>query len=73
MPLIEVTIMEGRTPQQKREMIVGITDVVERSMDVPRQAIRIAIREIPGHHWAIGGVQVVVEDDPSDPGTPPTE
>lgn len=55
MPLIEVTIMEGRTTEQKRKMVADVTSAVENALAVDRQAIRVAIREIPAEHWAIAG------------------
>jgi 4-oxalocrotonate tautomerase len=58
MPLIEVTIIEGRTPDQKRALITGITDAVETAIAAPRDAIRVAIRELPAENWAIGGVSI---------------
>lgn len=63
MPLIEITMIEGRSAEQKKEMMAGITDVVERTAGVSRQAIRIAIREIPPQHWAIGGIPLEPAED----------
>lgn len=56
MPLVEITMIEGRTPEQKRALLAEVTDAVERAIAAPREAIRVAIRELPPEHWAIGGV-----------------
>jgi 4-oxalocrotonate tautomerase len=58
MPLVEITIIEGRTSAQKSALITQVTDAVENAISVPRQAIRVAIRELPAEHWAIGGVSI---------------
>ncbi|MCB1337543.1 MAG: 2-hydroxymuconate tautomerase family protein [Maritimibacter sp.] len=58
MPLVEITIMEGRTREQKRAMMAEVTDAIVRTLDAPRDIIRICIREIPAEHWAIAGVSV---------------
>lgn len=58
MPLVEITIIQGRTPEQKRALLTEVTDAVERSIAAPREAIRVAIRELPSEHWAIGGVSI---------------
>ncbi|GKY90095.1 2-hydroxymuconate tautomerase [Sinisalibacter aestuarii] len=58
MPLVEITIVEGRSLEQKRMLMAGVADAVERALAAPREAIRIAIREIPVEHWAIGGVSL---------------
>ncbi|GAB4362590.1 MAG: hypothetical protein Kow0026_26450 [Oricola sp.] len=55
MPLIEVTIVEGRTRRQKRDLIARLTDAAADTLDVPVQAIRVCIREIPPEHWGIAG------------------
>ena len=58
MPLVEITIIEGRTSAQKSALITQVTDAVETAISSPRQAIRVAIRELPAEHWAIGGVSI---------------
>lgn len=55
MPLIEVTIVEGRTREQKAELISRLTDVAEEVVNVPRDAVRVCIREIPLEHWGVAG------------------
>lgn len=56
MPLVEITIIEGRSPEKKRAMIKEVTEAVHRSIDAPMEAIRVVIREVPAAHWAVGGV-----------------
>ena len=46
MPLVEITIIEGRTSAQKSALITQVTDAVENAISAPRQAIRVAIREL---------------------------
>lgn len=55
MPLFEVTIVEGRTAEQKKALIARLTEVAVETMDVPRDAVRVCIREIPLEHWGVGG------------------
>lgn len=55
MPFVEITMIEGRTPEKKRELLKRVTDAVEESIGAPRQSIRVVIREVPGEHWAVGG------------------
>ncbi len=58
MPLVEATLVEGRTPEQIRALIEALTVAVETSLDAPRSAIRVIIREVPPTHWAAGGVTI---------------
>lgn len=55
MPLIEVTIVEGRSPEQKAAMMRRMTDAAVETLNVPRDAVRVCIREIPLAHWGVGG------------------
>ena len=55
MPLIEVTIVEGRSDAQKAQLIARLTEVAVETVDVPLAAVRVCIREIPLAHWGIGG------------------
>ena len=56
MPLIEVTLIEGRSKEKKVALMKRLTDVVEETVGAPRDSIRVVIREVPAEHWAVGGV-----------------
>jgi 4-oxalocrotonate tautomerase len=56
MPLIQVSLIEGRAPQVKRALIAELTDAVVRTLDAPREAVRVILTEVPPEHWAVGGV-----------------
>lgn len=55
MPLVEVTLVEGRTPEQIQVLIEALTAAVETSIHAPRESIRVVVREVPATHWAVGG------------------
>ena len=54
MPVVIVEMWEGRTIEQKRQLVEGITSVMV-NMEIPREAIRIILKDNPKHNWAIGG------------------
>lgn len=58
MPLIEVTLVAGRSPDQLRQLITSITEAVVSSVDAPREAVRVVLREVPASHWAAGDVTI---------------
>jgi len=58
MPLVEVTLVEGRPPNQLRALISGITEAVEQAIGAPRSGIRVILREVPATHWASGDVTI---------------
>lgn len=54
MPLVEVTLTNGRTPEKIRSMITAVTDALVDTEVAPKQAIRVVVREIPAEHFAAG-------------------
>lgn len=56
MPLVEVTLTEGRDPEQIRALIHELHDAVHRSINAREQSIRVVVREVPTTHWAAGDV-----------------
>lgn len=58
MPLIEVTLTHGRTPEQIRSMISALTHAVAETIDAPIPTIRVVVREVPQTHFAAGDVTI---------------
>lgn len=54
MPFVTVEMLAGRTLEQKKQVVKGITDVLA-GIDIPRDAISVLIKDHPGHNWAQGG------------------
>ena len=53
-PIIQVSVWEGITPENKKKTVEGITKVFE-DMGVPKDAVHIVIYEAPKSNWATGG------------------
>ena len=56
MPLIDVTLAEGRSPEQLRRLIHELTQGAHRALDAPLPSIRVVLRETPRTHFAAGDV-----------------
>ena len=54
MPVVQVSVWEGMSPENKKKTVEGITKVFE-DMGVPREAVTIVIYEAPKSNWATGG------------------
>lgn len=54
MPVVIVEMWEGRTVEQKKQLVEGITSVMVK-MGVPSEATTIIIKDNPKHNWAVGG------------------
>lgn len=58
MPFIEVTLVEGRSPEQLRALVSGLTRAASDAVDAPLGSIRVVVREVPPTHWAAGDVTI---------------
>jgi len=58
MPLVQVTIMQGRSQEQKEAFFEEVTQSAMKHLDVKREQVRVLINEIPAEHWSIGGQSV---------------
>ena len=58
MPIIEVTLVEGREPSQLRDLVTRLTDAAVEAVDAPRESVRVILREVPPTHFAAGDVTI---------------
>jgi 4-oxalocrotonate tautomerase len=58
MPLIQVSIIEGRPAALRSELLQGIAKVTSETLGVPVGTVRVLLTEIPAEHWTVGGVPV---------------
>ena len=62
MPLIQATIMAGRSQQQKEAFFRKVTAVAVETLNVKPEQVRVVLHEMPHEHWAIGGVSKAALD-----------
>jgi 4-oxalocrotonate tautomerase len=56
MPLVQVTMVAGRTVEQKHKLIAAVSQAVADSLDTPIERVRVAIYEVSADEWGIGGL-----------------
>jgi 4-oxalocrotonate tautomerase len=56
MPIVQVEMIKGRTREQKKRMIEGVTAVMVETLHCPREAVKIVIRDMDPDDYAVGGV-----------------
>ena len=54
MPVVTVEMWEGRTPEQKKHLVTGITAAFVK-IGVSPEAVYIILKDNPKHNWATGG------------------
>lgn len=58
MPLIQVTMLEGRTVEQKHQLIRQLTDAMIDVVGGDPARVRVALYEVSSDEWGIGGEPV---------------
>lgn len=58
MPLIEVTLAQGRTPEQLRALMSKLTYAAVEAIGAPIDTVRVVLREVPATHWSAGDVTI---------------
>jgi 4-oxalocrotonate tautomerase len=56
MPLVQISLIQGREAGAIRAAIARVTDVLEQTLGAPRETIRVIVHEVPATHWGVGGV-----------------
>ncbi len=56
MPIVQISLLEGRDAQVKRALLREVTEAVVRTTGVPPASVRVVLQEVPAAHWAVGGV-----------------
>ena len=62
MPYIEVTLATGRSPEQLRALISGLTAAAVESLGTSIEAVRVVLHEVPRTHFAAGDVTLAERD-----------
>jgi 4-oxalocrotonate tautomerase len=59
MPLVQITMLQGRTVEQKRKLARRITDVMVEEAGARREAIVVTFVEVSKESYASGGELMV--------------
>ncbi|MDR3505699.1 MAG: 2-hydroxymuconate tautomerase family protein [Acidocella sp.] len=55
MPIVEITLIEGRSFELKEKLVKEVTQAVVSSIGAPKEAVRVILREVPPWHFGAGG------------------
>jgi len=59
MPMVQITMLEGRTTEQKRRIAQRITDAIVEEAGARRETVVVAFHEVSKESYASGGVLMV--------------
>ena len=58
MPHVQITMLEGRTVEQKRRTVKRITEVLQEELNANPERLSIAFVEVPRHSYARDGILI---------------
>lgn len=56
MPYVTIVLREGRSVEQKREMVKAVTEAIARTTGAKPEAVHIIVHDLPAHNLAQHGV-----------------
>lgn len=56
MPHIQITMLKGRTIEQKRKLVERVTDAMAEEAKTPKEGVVVTIVEVEREDYARGGV-----------------
>lgn len=56
MPVIQITMSQGRTVEQKRELVQVLTREAARILKTKQDAVRVLIYEVSKENWGNAGI-----------------
>jgi 4-oxalocrotonate tautomerase len=56
MPIVQISMIAGRTSEKKEELIKKVTDAIVEVLQIPKDRVRIVINEVPKENLGWGGI-----------------
>ena len=56
MPSVQITMLQGRTPEQKRKVAEKVTQVLVEELGTKKEAVVVTFLEVSQADYASGGV-----------------
>jgi 4-oxalocrotonate tautomerase len=55
MPIIRIDIWEGKSEEEKAELIKNVTESVAKTLNISKEWVHILINDVPKSNWGISG------------------
>ncbi len=57
MPVVTIKLIEGRTDEQKHNLVEKVTEAISETVNAPKENVTIIIEEMKKEHYAVGGMR----------------
>jgi len=56
MPIVQISMIQGRTPEKKEQLIRKVTEAIVEVLQIPADRVQIILNEVPKENLGHGGV-----------------
>lgn len=56
--ILRLTMMEGRTADQKRRVMRALSEAAARELECDLESVRMVIHEVPASNWGVAGISM---------------
>jgi 4-oxalocrotonate tautomerase len=56
MPIVQISMIAGRTPEKKEQLIKRVTDAIAETLEIPKERVHIVLQDVPRDNIGDGGV-----------------
>lgn len=56
MPIVQISLVQGRTPAKKEELIKKVTDAIVETLQISKDRVHIVLNELPKENVGDGGI-----------------
>ncbi|RHW46021.1 4-oxalocrotonate tautomerase [Bombilactobacillus bombi] len=56
MPLVHIELIEGRSPEQLKQMVQDVTEAISKNTGAPKEHVHVVLSEMLKNHYAVGGI-----------------
>jgi len=62
MPIVQISMIQGRTAEKKEELIKKVTDAIVDALQISKDRVHITLNELPKENLGHGGVPLSKAD-----------
>lgn len=62
MPIVNITLLPGRTPEKKEELIKNVTNSIADTLQIPKERVHIVLYEVSKENIGSGGIPLSKKD-----------
>ena len=56
MPTVQISLLPGRTPEKKEQLIKKVTEAIVEVLQIPEERVHIVLNDVPKENIGRGGV-----------------